>query len=214
MNTYDNQAWHAPFLYREHGNFITYMYFDYCLVISMLRKYSLHSQIYDVPDKQISSFLNQPVCPKRHIFKDGGNKAYCIYNYGLHGGSGALGAGVGAPGVRVLRLQMLMQRERHSCLTRTSHVGRRFRGFRTVGAIPIMLLHPSEARLLHFGAQIARQSSSRSAIAGGPMDKRTSMVQAAKGMSFLSIVPLADQHLMQLDIYGSREIEQQTYSIS
>ena len=118
--------------------------------------------------------------------------------HALHGGgaapagAGAL-AGVGAPGVRVLRVHAFMQTGRHSWARRTLHVwlkkGRLF--FRE--ARSMMRSHALEAKALHWGIQNARQLSCMSAIAGEPMDSSTSMMQAATGTTFfLSAAPLAE----------------------
>lgn len=120
-----------------------------------------------------------------------------VCNYGLHGGGAvpAGGAGVGAGGDRVLRVQTFMQRVRHSWAIRTSHIGSRFR---RVGATWMIILHPSEARVLHLGIQIARQSFCMSPITGGPIDnmQMTSMMHAWTAMTFLTTAPLPEAMLI------------------
>ena len=116
-----------------------------------------------------------------------------LYTHGMHGG----GAAPAGAGVRVLRVQAFMQTGRHSWATRTLHVwvkdGRVFRI--DARSVMVLLLHVLEAKPLHWGIQNARHSSCMSAIAGGPMDSRTSIVhRAATGTTFffLSAAPLAE----------------------
>jgi hypothetical protein len=114
----------------------------------------------------------------------------------LHGGGAAVlpGAGMGALGVRVLRLQMLKQRALHSVVTRTSQVGYKKSRFFSIGIgkIALRLLQTLELKSSHVGRQIGTQSSSTSAITSGPMDSTTSTMQAATGATILCTEPLAE----------------------
>jgi len=112
----------------------------------------------------------------------------------LHGGdrelAGGAVAGRGVPGVRVLRLQTSMQMCVHSEDSRTLHVV--YAKFST-RKILVMFLQRLAEKPSHSGRQLLRQSSSTSAIAaGGPMNKRTRAMQAAKETVSLNTAPLAE----------------------
>jgi hypothetical protein len=119
----------------------------------------------------------------------------------LHGsGTAALaGARVGAPvvlGSMLKPTQNLTQVGTHTGETSSLHLGKK--DFLTslrlsMRLLRAMMLHASETKSLQGGWQAARHCSWMSAVAGGPMDNRTtSTKQAAAGTPFLSTAALAE----------------------
>ncbi|OEL15577.1 hypothetical protein BAE44_0023404 [Dichanthelium oligosanthes] len=102
----------------------------------------------------------------------------------MHGGGG------GVSGDRVSTLQVVMQMCVHSEEILTSHVS--LRSFRR-GILLVTVPHSPAAKSSHEELQTLRHlSCTSSAIAGGPMDSRTSAMQAAETDILSSMAELAE----------------------
>lgn len=116
-----------------------------------------------------------------------------MHGGGVGGGGGGL-AGVSA-GVTVSRLQMSTQTCVHCERRRTLHVVNRIVSRPGIGRAGKLSTTPWQnlvALSSHFGPQLARQSASMSAVAGEPIDRRTSATTATSSAILGVVTPAAE----------------------